>query len=108
MVLCCTDSSSLPNDLQHWNPKGHSSNAVSLILDLLFEAFLVSIYKFLQLSLKRLSKMLLTLLHHTAGLAPLRTMFTKDPEIPAIQTSMRQMTTTNVAGVCITATSYGD
>ena len=57
---------SLPNDLQHWNPKGHCSNAVGLILYLLPETFLVSINKLLQLSLQRLSKMLLTLLHHTA------------------------------------------
>lgn len=64
-VLHCL--SSLPDDLQHWDSKGHCSNAVSLVLDLLLEAFFVSIYKLLQLSLQCLSKMLFTLLQQTVA-----------------------------------------
>ena len=63
---------SLPNDLQHWDSKGHCSNSVSLVLNLLLEAFLVSVYKLLQLSLQQLSKMLLTLLHHSTVSVTLR------------------------------------
>ena len=53
----------VPNDLQHRDAKGNSCYAVSLILDLLPESFLVAINKLLKLCLHELSQVGLTLLH---------------------------------------------
>ncbi len=52
-----------PNDLQHGHTKRHSCNAVSFILDLLPEAFFVTINKLLKFCFHEVSQMGLTLLH---------------------------------------------